>query len=317
MRIRASPLCGPLRALAVIGGVTAQQADRARTEALARRATERLQALQREADRMAADERTLLGELRTLEIEREIKAGELAQADAEAAKVRAELDATTARMEALQDSERVEGPELRARLVEIYKLGRARYLRLLLSTPDLRRIGQATRTVAALAKLDRDRVVSHQRTLDELKTTRVTLEQRGRQLASPAREPKRGGAAAAQRAAQARSDLVRDIDRKRDLNAQLAGELQSAQQKLQATLRDLATRGDRPRPGRPLPLRPFRGDLDWPVDGTRPTPLRPRGRRGPHRRTASRSPPTKGPTRWRSTTASWRLRARLPDSATW
>ena len=54
-----------------------------------------------------------------------------------------------------------ERPELQARLVEIYKLGQARYLRLLLSTPDLRRIGQASRIVAALAKLDRDRIAAH------------------------------------------------------------------------------------------------------------------------------------------------------------
>ena len=38
--------------------VAAQQNDRARTEAMARRAGERLQALQREADRLASEERT-------------------------------------------------------------------------------------------------------------------------------------------------------------------------------------------------------------------------------------------------------------------
>src|SRR5262245_54817758 len=55
----------------------AQTPERARTEALSRRAAERLQALQREADRLAADERTLLGDLRKLELDREIKAEEL------------------------------------------------------------------------------------------------------------------------------------------------------------------------------------------------------------------------------------------------
>src|SRR5687767_13080414 len=50
----------------------AQPSDRARAEALARRATERLQALQREADRLAAQESTLLNDLRKLEIERQL-----------------------------------------------------------------------------------------------------------------------------------------------------------------------------------------------------------------------------------------------------
>jgi septal ring factor EnvC (AmiA/AmiB activator) len=250
----------------IVVAVAAQQTDRAQTEALARRATDRLQARQPDAARLASEERTLLGDLRRLEIEREIKAGELKQVDADAAKVQADLDATAAQMETLRSSELAERPELRARLVEVYKLGRARYLRLLLSTPDLRRIGQATRTVGVLGKLDRDRVLSHQHTLAELKSTRTTLERRRREVAS-LRAAVQKAEAAAQRAAQARSDLIRDIDRKRDLNAQLAGELQAAQQKLQITLRDLAA-GATAVPAVALPLRPFRGDLDWPVNGS-------------------------------------------------
>jgi septal ring factor EnvC (AmiA/AmiB activator) len=242
-----------------------QPPERARTEALARRATERLRALQREADRLASDERTLLGDLRKLEIERQLRAEQLKQVDADAARVQAELDATAARMESLDAAERREQPELRARLIEIYKLGQARYLRLLLSTPDLRRLGQSTRTVAALAKLDRDRVDSHAHTLGELKAMRNTLEQRRGELKA-LRAAAEKAELAARRAAQARSELIRDIDRRRDLNAQLAGELQMAQQKLQATLRELAN-GAPAAETAALPLRPFRGDLEWPVNG--------------------------------------------------
>jgi septal ring factor EnvC (AmiA/AmiB activator) len=243
----------------------AQQPDRARTEALARRATERLQSLQREADRLASQERTLMGDLRKLELERQLKAGELKQVDADATRIERELASITRRMEFLRESERAARPELSARLVEMYKLGQARYLRLLLSTSDLRRIGQASRTVAALAKLDRDRVAWHQRTLDELNAARTTLGERGRQLAA-ARAAASKAEAAAARAAQARNDLIRDIDRRRDLNAQLAGELQAAQQRLQGTLRDLAAGTPAAEPAA-LPLRPFRGELDWPVSG--------------------------------------------------
>ena len=245
--------------------VTAQvPVERARTEALARRATERLQALQREADRLASDERTLLGDLRKFEIERELKVAELKRVDADAATVQTELDQTSARMDALQQSATAELPELKERLVEIYKLGQARYLRLLLSTPDLRRLGQSTRTVAALAKLDRDRVATHAQTLADLKTARKTLEERSATLGT-LRTTAAKAEAAAQRAAQARADLIRDIDKRRDLNAQLSGELQVAQQKLQTALRELATGA--PVTEAALPLRPFRGALEWPVSG--------------------------------------------------
>jgi septal ring factor EnvC (AmiA/AmiB activator) len=257
-------------AFAFIVAVAAQQPDRAATEALAGRATERLQALQREADRLALQERTLLGELRKLEIERQLRSEEMKRLAAEAGTVEVELAATSERMQVLQTSQRAAQPELRARLVEIYKLGQARYLRLILSTPDLRHLGQASRTVAVLAKLDRDRVASHLQTLAELKSTRSALERRHTDLAS-LRSSAAKAQAAALRAAQARLELVRDIDQKRDLNAQLEGELQTTQQKLQAMLRDMPSGVAAPAvpaaETAALPLSLFRGDLPWPVNG--------------------------------------------------
>ena len=239
----------------------AQAPERARTEALSRRASERLQALQREADRLTADERTLLGDLRKLEVDREIKAEELSQIAAEGARVAADLLSNEQRTQDLEAKETRGRPELRSRLVDIYKLGQGRYLRLLLSTSDVRQVGQASRTLSALAKIDHDRVVSRQRTLDELRATRRTLEGRRRQLNLLRATAERAEAALAQ-SANARNTLIRDIDSRRDLNAQLAGELQAAQQKLQATLRDLSAGAA---DAAALPIRPFRGDLEWPV----------------------------------------------------
>src|SRR6185436_15946930 len=74
----------------------------------------------------------------------------------------------------------------------------------------------------------------------------------------------RAGRAAADRAVKARSALVDSIDAHRDLNAQLTGELEAAQRRLQGTIGQLAA-------GKPaivaLPLRPFRGVLPWPFPG--------------------------------------------------
>ena len=243
-----------------------QQNDRARTEALAARAGQRMEALHREADQLASQERTLLGDLRKLEVERQIKIEDLRRLDAEGAQVEAERAATTERLTKLQDEDNATRPDLEARLVEMYKLGQARYARLLLSTSGVRRLGQAARTAAALAKLDRDRVTAHQHTVEELTAARASLEERGRRL-----EVLRAGARKADaevaRAAEARSDAIRDIDRQRDLNAQLAGELQAAQQKLQTALGTLAAGSPVAEPAS-LPLKSLRGDLEWPVTGT-------------------------------------------------
>jgi murein hydrolase activator len=254
--------------LAIGVAMLAQQPDRAPTEALARRAAERLQALRHEADELASQEQSVLGDLRKLEIERQLKAEEFTRANAQVQAVAAELATTTLRMRDLELRDLAERPGLRARLIEIYKLGQGRYLRLLLSTSDLRSIGQASRTVATLAELDRRRIADHQRTVAALKTASVQLQAR-QQALEKLRTDAQHAQAAADRAAFARDELIRDIDRRRDLNAQLVGELQVVQQKLQTALRDLAS-GASPAGTEPaaLPLRPFRGDLPWPVGGS-------------------------------------------------
>jgi septal ring factor EnvC (AmiA/AmiB activator) len=247
----------------------AQAPDRTRTEAQSRRATERLQALQREADKLTSEERTLLGDLRKLEVDRQIKLEERQQIAEQVAEVGAELDANADRTRELEAQETNSRPELRARLVQMYKLGQGRYLRLLLSTSDTRQMGQAARMLAALARIDHDRLVTRERMLKELKTTRTALEERRHKL-NALRVNAERAQSALEEAVTARNALIHDIDGRRDLNAQLVAELQTAQQKLQTTLRDLAN--GVPADAESLPIRPFRGDLDWPVSaatGTR------------------------------------------------
>jgi murein hydrolase activator len=243
----------------------AQPNERARAEALAARAGARMDALHREADRLAAQERTLLGDLRKLELERQIKLEERRHLDAQASDVERELLTLTERLEKLQADESTSRPDLEARLVEIYKLGQARYARLLLSTSDLRRIGQAARTAAALAQLDRDRIASHQQLMTELQTSRAALEERGRQLEKLRADAQRAEAEVV-RAAQAHSDAIASIDRQRDLNAKLAGELLAAQQRLQAELRGL-TGGQASSVQAHLPIQLLQADLEWPTAG--------------------------------------------------
>jgi septal ring factor EnvC (AmiA/AmiB activator) len=251
-----------------------QAADRTHTEALSQRATERLQALQKEADRLAAEERTLLGDLRKLEVDRQIKAVELKQLVADAAQISAELVANRQRMQVLERQEAISRPELRARLVDIYKMGQGRYLRLLLSTADIRQVGQASRILSVLAKLDAERVAVRQKTLADLERTRAVLEERGHRLGALRADAERAQAAL-DRSAASRTALIHDIDNRRDLNAQLVGELQAAQQKLQVALRDLAAGAASDPPS--LPLRPFRGDLEWPAAGAVRRPARAAG----------------------------------------
>ncbi len=226
-----------------------------------RRASERLRALQAEAEQLLAAEKTLLVELRRLEVERDIRLEEQREAEAGLAAASVDLAATTAHLEALERAQAAQAPGLSARLGEVYKLGSGGYLRLLLSVDDVREMGRAYRTVAALASLDRQRVRAHQTTVASLREARKDLEAR-RAASATLDASARAAASSAARAVQTRAALVARIDAQRDLNAQLAGDLDAARAKLAATVSSLA-----PGAAPVLPFRPFRGALDWPATG--------------------------------------------------
>jgi murein hydrolase activator len=253
-------------AVALIGVALSAQtpSDRAQTEALSRRASERLAALQHEAEALASQEQTLLVELRKLEVEREIKQEQLASVDRGAADVQQQLSAASTRAQALQGEADRQRPDIEARLVQLYKMGRAGYWRLLLDVNSLRDVGRAYRTASALGRIDRDRIEEHRRTLAALMKERAAPAVRAKQLAV-LQSKAQAARVALDRAVAARTALVKSIDARRDLNAQLTGELQEAQQKLQSALSQMAA--GRAAPAAMLPLRPFQGALPWPAAG--------------------------------------------------
>ncbi|MBI3047311.1 MAG: peptidoglycan DD-metalloendopeptidase family protein [Acidobacteria bacterium] len=253
----------PARTLRALGA-PAQDADRARTEAQARRVDDRIRALQGEADRLAGEARTLLGELRTLEIEQQLQIERVSEAQAAVERGRAAVDEADARLEALEQQRLAQLPDLKAQLVDIYKRGRTGYTKLLFGTTSVREFGRALRAVAALMRINEGRVAEHRRTLDELRRERAAIEEELRALEAHDADARRARAAA-DRALAARARLLAQIDSRRDLTAQLAGELQLAHDRLQQQLAALA--GGRAVEPVAVPVAPFRGALEWPVPG--------------------------------------------------
>jgi septal ring factor EnvC (AmiA/AmiB activator) len=113
-------------------------------------------------------------------------------------------------------------------------------------------------------RLNQQRVAEHRRLLEAVRQERAMLEEELRALQGREAEA-RQARAAADRALAARTSLVAQIDTRRDLNAQLAGELQIAHERLQQQVADLEA--GRPVEAVPIPMAPFRGALDWPVPG--------------------------------------------------
>jgi septal ring factor EnvC (AmiA/AmiB activator) len=243
-------------------GAQAPSTDQSAVDAAQKRAADRIRALQRESDSLANQERTLLVELRKLEVDRQLKSEELASAERDLQRAREQVAATSARAAALQNTAETERPDVERRLVQLYKLGRAGYWRMLLDIDNLRSLGRVYRTASALNRLDHDRVEEHRRTLQALETERHSLEAHVRD-AQKLYDRALVARAGIDRAVAARTELVASIDSQRDLNAKLAGELETAQQRLQSTVAQLGSRDGNVA----LPFRPFQGALPWPAQG--------------------------------------------------
>ena len=226
----------------------------------ARRLADRQRALEREAADLERQEKTLLTDLRKLEIERQLKTDELTGIERDLKTTRDQLATATARAKELRALADAAQPDIEDRLVRLYKMGRVGYWRLLLDVDDVRQMGRAYRTASALNRLDRERIQKHRATLKALEQERLTLEARTKEIT---RLQSRAASARASldRAVAGRTSLVASISARQDLAAQLAAELRTAQQKLEAALASgKSVTGI-------IPVRLFRGDLPWPADG--------------------------------------------------
>jgi septal ring factor EnvC (AmiA/AmiB activator) len=246
--------------LLALGGALAAQPD---PKAQAERVAARIKALQAESDRLAARERTVVGELRRLEIDRELKQQEVAKVVLELARVTVERDRTEARVKALEATRIKETPAIRERLVELAKRGRGGYVQLLLASNDVRALGRMARGVAAVAELDRVRLETHRRTLQAERDALNDLDQQRDAVEQLQKDAVRARAAV-DAAVAARNKLIADLDQRRDLAAQYVAELQQAEEALERTM---ASTEAASAVAAALPIRPFKGDLPWPVNG--------------------------------------------------
>jgi len=243
-------------------------AEQQRVERLTQRATDRVRVLQTEADELASRERALLEEIRRLDSDRQIKAEELAVIDGDLAETTGQLEDMTTRMAGLEREADAQRSLVEARLVALYKMGAPRYARLLLGVGDLRAIGRNYRLIGSLARRDREQFEDHRQTMADLQASRATLETRQVEVAA-LRDAARAARQALDRTIASQTAQVEEIDTRRDLTAQLAGELEAAQQRLETALAELAA-GASPAASTTalaLPLRPFRGQIEPPVPG--------------------------------------------------
>ena len=227
---------------------------------------EKLKSLQKELDSLDVKQTTLLGELHRLEMEIRASRDELELLQLKLDRGYREIDDLLKRIQALEQSIAELRPYLSNRSVSLYKLGRLSYVRLLLSVEEPRELTRAYRYLSRLAEVDSEKIgrfLVNQRALETSKSnllarTKEMLETRSRLEGTTATLESRRGTKQA---------LLKEIHGRREMAETLRFELEGAHEKLGELVGRLA-RGEVPGVDPVfLPIRMFRGDLGWPVEG--------------------------------------------------
>jgi septal ring factor EnvC (AmiA/AmiB activator) len=228
---------------------------------------DRLAALQREAADLARQSRTLLGQLRQLELERDLQVERARRADAAVASGAAAFEESTARLRALEQTRLAQLPQLERRLVDLYKNGRQGYAVRLAAARSARDFARSLRLVSSLAFMNQQQIAEHRKTLEALRRERAESAAQLLRLQADQSAADRARLAA-DRAVASRTALLRSIDERRDLTAQLAGELQAAGDRLRAQISSLESRDSTAASSVPsASLAQARGALSWPLAG--------------------------------------------------
>lgn len=229
---------------------------------------DRLRLLKAESDGLHTQQRTLLVDLRRLDLDRQMKAAQIEETESTIGGLEVSLADKAQRIAQTEAALAAAKPAIRDRILRIHKLGRLGYTRLLLDMDDVRTFRRTARVVSLLARRDRTQLDRHNALLTMLKLERARLGAE-RKTAEDLRarlvkeQQSLGHAIAAQGA------RVKEIEERRDLNEQLAAELVAAQERLGASVTGLTpTPGLTPGPTPGLMgARATAGRYDWPLTG--------------------------------------------------
>lgn len=237
---------------------------------------ERLRELQAEAERLQREQRTVLNELRALQLDREMRAAELEARTAALDQAAAAITALEAQQAALAETIARQQPLVQARAVELYKRGRASDLRRIVDAASAREAMRAWRQMAAASSRDAARFAEHRASVAKLAAARAGLDAQ-RKEAERLRAEASTARLALDRSIRRHEQRIDAISKERGLNEALAAELKAAASGLAAAVDKLpaetrpATSTAAPTTaapsGPPVGIAAMRRALPWPAAG--------------------------------------------------
>ena len=235
----------------------------------------RIAGLLAESERLGRQSSTLLGELRRLDVERQLQQSRADQAAASLSVIEGDLAALEARVASLEATRARETPAVTARLRRLQRLGRVGYARIVWGTSSVQTLGRAARMMTYISREDAARLQGYRVLTAELTRTSELLEGR-RQEADEMRATAVRLLQAANAAAAQRRQLLDRIAAERDEQLRVVEELERARTALdgavasyRATSRPAADGETSPAAPTPsVPLTSQRRRLPWPTPGT-------------------------------------------------
>jgi septal ring factor EnvC (AmiA/AmiB activator) len=267
MLAMAAALAGqPAASAATLQTGASARTARSRSAASPKILEARLAQAKAEAARLAGEQRTLLTRLRQIELAIETRELEREKTARARAVSTAAVDGAVTRVAAADAELAALMPEVRARLIRLYRLMPLGYDRLLFSLDDARTFDRAARVVGVLARRDRERLerfiqlrASRAADVVRLQRERDTLDMLTQRLA--------GEEAALAETAAGQQRLLADVRERRDLNAQLVRELAAARDRLEQSMAELTAARGVSSVALPGGGRLKAGTMAWPVPG--------------------------------------------------
>ena len=250
---------------AAAAGAETAEADSALADETARleRVQYEIARLETELEKMAGQERGLIGELDRLGAELTLREREYEQVSLELGGVGSAIEVHDGTLAGLEDAQAERRGYLAFRLREIYKSGSSDWLRRVLEGESVEAYWEALDYASYLSERDREVLDGLRHDEEALKTERQSLEQARAELAELEQEL----GSSQDRLSGARAQRESALDRLREDQAtrrEAIVELELAAQHLTALVASLPQ--DRIRSG--LDIHKFKGLLEWPADGT-------------------------------------------------
>lgn len=223
-------------------------------------------ALRAEANRLAAEENSITSQLAQYDLEYQAKAHEIEFLGLKQHQTESQIQVLQGQFQDLDVRLKQQKSYLANRLVEVYKLGKLNYLKLMLQANTAGDMLRGYRYITFLAKDDNRRVQNYRESIQEMAATRINLEAESENLAALKQDSEEAHKALEQ-TRQEKLKLLASIRDRKDIHTNAMTELKIAATQLQRLFTKMDPVEEPELETAEGSIVKYKGALAWPVRG--------------------------------------------------